>query len=73
MTIINSCTLIKDDVSCHICLEFYENSYVIMVTESDNRSTETRYFRDEKTARDIFFAIKNNKNKNGWIENKICS
>lgn len=73
MTILNSCTLVKDDVFCDIYLEFYENSYVVMITESNDRSTETRYFRDEKAATDTFFAIKNNKNKNGWIENKIYS
>lgn len=66
MSILNNCTLKKDDITCHISLEFYENSYVIMTTESDSRSTEMRYFKDEKSANEIFSAIKNKKNKDGW-------
>jgi hypothetical protein len=66
MSILSNCTLKKDNISCEIYLEFYENSYIIMITEGDSRSTEMRYFKDEKTAREIFSAIKNRKIKDGW-------
>jgi len=66
MSVLNNCTLQKDDIFCEIYLEFYENSYVIMITEGDNRSTEMRYFKEEKTANEIFSAIKNKRLKDGW-------
>lgn len=66
MSILHNCTLQKDGIFCEIYLEFYENSYVIMITESNHRSTEMRYFKDEKTAKEIFSAIKNKKIKDGW-------
>lgn len=67
MSKIKDCEFFKENSTCKICLEFYENSYVVMTTEGQ-KSTEIRYFPDEISASKIFNAIKNKKNMDGWKE-----
>jgi hypothetical protein len=60
-------TLTKNEEVCAISLESNENSFVLMISEGQ-KSTEIRYFHNQKEAEEIYQILKNKKLQEGWVE-----